>query len=250
MHKQLVKGKEDIIFLISLCDKAGRFDDMFDYFTEYMEQGNEVSERERQLYSLCIKESIGTRRNAWRSLQYLNSHHSDEPKTTGARGLGIERSLADEIKTRIGIAIAQVTKNILPTCIAAQQRVFFLKLRGDLERYSAEITSGDDHEQWSYKAHSTYREAGDIAMCRLKPSDPVRLSLMLNLSVFYYEILNSPERACIVSKAACDDALDVGLLSDQKKHEDESDHKEAVEIFNSITANLRQWCSHINPQTV
>jgi 14-3-3 protein epsilon len=250
MHNQLVKGKEDIIFLISLCDKAGRFDDMFDYFAEYMDKGNEVSERERQLYSICIKESIGTRRNAWRSLKYLNSHKSVEPKGQADYPLSLERSLVAAIKTRIEIAIAQLTKNILPTCLAAQQRVFFLKLRGDLERYNAEVTSGDEHEHWSYLAHSTYREAGDVAMCRLKPSDPVRLSLMLNLSVFYYEILNSPERACIVSKAACDDAIDVGLLSDQKKPEDENEQKEAIELFNSITANLRRWCSHLYPQTL
>lgn len=40
----------------------------------------------------------------------------------------------------------------------------------------------------------------DIANCELAPTHPIRLGLALNFSVFYYEILNSPERACRLAK--------------------------------------------------
>lgn len=40
----------------------------------------------------------------------------------------------------------------------------------------------------------------DIANSELAPTHPIRLGLALNFSVFYYEILNSPDRACNLAK--------------------------------------------------
>jgi hypothetical protein len=40
----------------------------------------------------------------------------------------------------------------------------------------------------------------DIALAELPPTHPIRLGLALNFSVFYYEILNSPDRACSLAK--------------------------------------------------
>jgi hypothetical protein len=47
-------------------------------------------------------------------------------------------------------------------------------------------------------AHATRSQ--DIALVDLAPTHPIRLGLALNFSVFYYEILNSPERACHLAK--------------------------------------------------
>ncbi|GAB2284170.1 14-3-3-like protein GF14-C, partial [Dionaea muscipula] len=41
----------------------------------------------------------------------------------------------------------------------------------------------------------------------LSSTHPIRLGLALNLSVFYYEIMNSPERACYLTKQAFDEAI-------------------------------------------
>lgn len=46
-----------------------------------------------------------------------------------------------------------------------------------------------------------------MAQTDLAPTHPIRLGLALNFSVFYYEILNSPDQACHLAKQAFDDAI-------------------------------------------
>lgn len=41
----------------------------------------------------------------------------------------------------------------------------------------------------------------------LPATNPIRLGLALNYSVFYYEILNQPQEACTLAKTAFDDAI-------------------------------------------
>jgi len=41
----------------------------------------------------------------------------------------------------------------------------------------------------------------------LKTTHPIRLGLALNFSVFYYEVLNNPTKACELAKEAFDDAI-------------------------------------------
>ena len=45
-----------------------------------------------------------------------------------------------------------------------------------------------------------HRRMQDIALMDLPAAHPSRLGLALNRSVFYYEILNLPERACLLAK--------------------------------------------------
>ena len=49
-------------------------------------------------------------------------------------------------------------------------------------------------------SRKSYQEAYDIAKSKMQPTHPIRLGLALNFSVFYYEILNSPDRACHLAK--------------------------------------------------
>ena len=71
---------------------------------------------------------------------------------------------------------------------------FFRK--GDYHRYLAEFATGSDRKEAAEQSLTAYKSANDIATVDLPPTHPIRLGLALNFSVFYYEILNSPDRAC------------------------------------------------------
>lgn len=48
----------------------------------------------------------------------------------------------------------------------------------------------------------------------MQPTHPIRLGLALNYSVFFYEVLNSPDRACQLAKQASSGAQLIGMDSD------------------------------------
>lgn len=49
-------------------------------------------------------------------------------------------------------------------------------------------------------SQQAYQDAFNISTKDMQPTHPIRLGLALNFSVFYYEILNSPEQACSLAK--------------------------------------------------
>ncbi|CAG0890822.1 unnamed protein product [Cyprideis torosa] len=57
-----------------------------------------------------------------------------------------------------------------------------------------------DEEAVVDDSQKAYQEAFDTAKGQMQPTHPIRLGLALNFSVFYYEILNSPDKACQLAK--------------------------------------------------
>ena len=93
-------------------------------------------------------------------------------------------------------------------------------------------------------AHDAYKAATEIAQTELAPTHPIRLGLALNFSVFYYEILNSPDRACHLAKQAFDDAIaELDTLS-------EDSYKDSTLIMQLLRDNLTLWTSDLQDGTI
>lgn len=64
-----------------------------------------------------------------------------------------------------------------------------------------------------------------------------QIRLALNFSVFYYEILNSPDKACNLAKLAFDDAIaELDTLSEES-------YKDSTLIMQLLRDNLTLWTS-------
>uniref|UniRef100_A0A4W5L1G2 Tyrosine 3-monooxygenase/tryptophan 5-monooxygenase activation protein, beta polypeptide like n=1 Tax=Hucho hucho TaxID=62062 RepID=A0A4W5L1G2_9TELE len=72
--------------------------------------------------------------------------------------------------------------------------VFYLKMKGDYYRYLAEVAVGEEKAAIIGNSQEAYKDAFEISKNDMQPTHPIRLGLALNFSVFYYEILNSPEQ--------------------------------------------------------
>jgi len=110
-------------------------------------------------------------------------------------------------------------------------------MKGDYHRYLAEFQSGNPRKEAAENSLIAYKTASDIAVTELPPTHPIRLGLALNFSVFYYEILNSPDRACQLAKQAFDDAIaELDTLS-------EDSYKDSTLIMQLLRDNLTLWTS-------
>lgn len=111
--------------------------------------------------------------------------------------------------------------------------------KGDYYRYLAEFATGEDRKEAATNAHEAYKAATEIAQVELATTHPIRLGLALNFSVFYYEILNSPDRACHLAKQAFDDAIaELDTLSEES-------YKDSTLIMQLLRDNLTLWTSDL-----
>ena len=145
---------------------------------------------------------------------------------------GRSRALTVLLKT-ITILTPNLHRSILffvPTLLATHRK-------GDYHRYLAEFATGDKRKDSADKSLEAYKAASDVAVTELPPTHPIRLGLALNFSVFYYEILNSPDRACHLAKQAFDDAIaELDTLSEES-------YKDSTLIMQLLRDNLTLWTS-------
>ena len=112
-------------------------------------------------------------------------------------------------------------------------------MRGDYHRYLCEFTAQSRRKQAIQDAQDAYKEASFKAE-DLKSTHPIRLGLALNYSVFYYEILNSPDIACKLAKTAFDNAIaDLDEL-------EEDEYRDSATIMQLLRDNLTLWTSDLN----
>lgn len=85
----------------------------------------------------------------------------------------------------------------------AESKVFCLKMKGGYYRYWPGLLLVMTRKGLWLSHNTHYQEAFEISKKEMQPTHPIRLGLALNFSVFYYEILNSPEKACSLAKTVC-----------------------------------------------
>ncbi|XP_035660005.1 14-3-3 protein zeta-like isoform X1 [Branchiostoma floridae] len=200
--------KDELVQRAKLAEQAERYDDMaqaMKLVTECTEAG--LSNEERNLLSVAYKNVVGARRSSWRVISSI------EGKTEG--GSENKLKMAKEYRAKVEKELEEICqdvlnlldKHLIPRADSAESKVFYLKMKGDYYRYLAEVASGTKRDEVVRESQTAYQSAFDISKTDLQPTHPIRLGLALNFSVFYYEILNAPDKACHLAKQAFDDAI-------------------------------------------
>jgi len=113
-------------------------------------------------------------------------------------------------------------------------------MKADYYRYLAEFAQGDARSGAADHALKAYTAAQEIAVTELTPTNPIRLGLALNFSVFQYDILNARDKACQLAKHAFEDAIaELDHLSDES-------YKDSTLIMQLLRDNMTLWTSEMH----
>jgi len=226
--------RDTLVYRAKLAEQAERFDEMVSDMKEVARQPQELTVEERNLLSVAYKNVIGSRRASWRVVTSIEQ-----------KGDADKMSIIKDYKAKIEDELVEICNDILgiieecliPNSAAEEAKVFYYKMKGDYHRYLSEFQQGAARKASASAALDAYTAASGIASSDLPPTHPIRLGLALNFSVFYYEILNSPDRACHIAKQAFDDAIaELDTLNEES-------YKDSTLIMQLLRDNLTLWTS-------
>ncbi|EAS31841.3 14-3-3-like protein [Coccidioides immitis RS] len=234
----MTSERENKTFLARLCEQAERYDEMVTYMKEVASLGGELTVDERNLLSVAYKNVVGTRRASWRIISSIEQKEESKGSDKHVATIREYREKIEEELERVCQDVLEVLdNNLIPKAETGESKVFYYKMKGDYYRYLAEFASGNKRKVAATNAHEAYKNATDVAQSELTPTHPIRLGLALNLSVFYYEIVNSPDRACHLAKQAFDDAIaELDSLSEES-------YRDSTLIMQLLRDNLTLWTS-------
>lgn len=231
-----MSNKEEEVQRAKLAEQAERYDDMASAMKKVTESNSELSNEERNLLSVAYKNVVGARRSSWRVISSI------EQKTEGSErkqhmAKEYREKIEKELKDICNEVLTLLDKFLIAKATTAESKVFYLKMKGDYYRYLAEVATGDERQKVIEESQRAYNDAFDIAKSQMQPTHPIRLGLALNFSVFFYEILNAPDRACHLAKQAFDDAIaELDTLN-------EDSYKDSTLIMQLLRDNLTLWTS-------
>ncbi|ORE19019.1 14-3-3 family protein epsilon [Rhizopus microsporus] len=236
--------RDNNVYMAKLAEQAERYDEMVQFTKEVAKMGNELSVEERNLLSVAYKNVIGSRRASWRIVSSIEQKEESKGNTEQVSKIKAYRQkIENELREVCNDILSVLNENLIPVAQGGESKVFYYKMKGDYYRYLAEFLTGEARKEAATEAHEAYKSATDIAQTELAPTQPIRLGLALNFSVFYYEILNSPDRACHLAKQAFDDAIaELDTLSEES-------YKDSTLIMQLLRDNLTLWTSDLQDES-
>ncbi|KAH7096703.1 14-3-3 protein [Auriculariales sp. MPI-PUGE-AT-0066] len=221
------------VYLCSAAEEAARYEEMV-LFVRVLSG----YEQEFTVDECCIQEVAGLKRAALRRLSELGNRYQPQDDNQRALLQGMKRGIMKELVDLCDEAIDAIENRLLPRSVLTESITFYHKMTGDYLRYLAEFSAPDSPERTTLAARARIAyDAASSASSNLSPTNPVRLGLALNISVFEFEIIGNIDKAFVtaqraLSEGTVEEALDEML----PEHE-----KDATLIVQLLRDNLRMW---------
>ncbi|TXG56614.1 hypothetical protein EZV62_017927 [Acer yangbiense] len=241
------KERETHVYMAKLAEQAERYEEMVECMKMVARLDCEMTVEERNLLSVGYKNVIGARRASWRIMSSIEQKEESKGNEHNVKLIkGYRQKVEEELSKICGDILTIIDEHLIPSSTSGEATVFYYKMKGDYFRYLAEFKTDQERKEAAeqslkgYEACSFDIHAASASASKDLPSThPIRLGLALNFSVFYYEIMNSPERACHLAKQAFDEAIaELDTLSEES-------YKDSTLIMQLLRDNLTLWTSDL-----
>ncbi|CAK9028650.1 unnamed protein product [Durusdinium trenchii] len=185
---------------------------MADYMKAVGDDGSELSVEERNLLSVAYKNTVGSRRAAWRIISSVEQKEKSKGNETQAGYAKDYRvKVENELQKICDTILKLLDQGLIPKATQAESKVFYQKMKADYYRYIAEFRSGDEKSKAAEEARKAYAEAA--------------------------EVLNDPDEACKMARTAFEDAIA------ELDNVAEDSYKDSTLIMQLLRDNLTLWTS-------
>ena len=245
------------IFFSMLAQQTNRYEEMISYLQTYIstQLKEEISKNLRNLLYIAYKNHFNPLRN---SLKVIIAYETKEKR----KEISLYLPYIQEYKTKIETLLTNSVNNILNFIESViknntinnniENKIFFLKLKADFNRYMCEISQGELKEKVRGDALLFYQESYSISK-DLYILNITKLGLVLNYMIFLYEVMNDIEQSIKIGSENLEKAKnEIESLENnesknkEKNYELDDDINDIKDLLSLIENNIITWKIELN----
>ena len=230
------------IFFSMLAQQTNRYEEMISYLQTYIstQLKEEISKNLRNLLYIAYKNHFKEKRKEIS----LYLPYIQEYKTK------LETLLTNSVNNNLNFIESVIKNNTINNNI--ENKIFFLKLKADFNRYMCEISQGELKEKVRGDALLFYQESYSISK-DLYILNITKLGLVLNYMIFLYEVMNDIEQSIKIGSENLEKAKnEIESLENnesknkEKNYELDDDINDIKDLLSLIENNIITWKIELN----
>jgi len=233
--------RDNYLIQAKLAQSAGRYNEMILKLKGVVKYSPDLTTEERNMVNVAYKGAIDSRRTSWLVVETVE-HKSAESANDIEMDLirDYKRKIEKELTVLCKEIVGMVDDCLLSNATSAEAVVSFYKIKADFCRYLTEFQTGDALAASTNSALEAYRDAYSHASLNLQSTNPTRLSVALNFSVFYHDIIQSTEKAYEIANESYNFARhDLNSLPDHA-------FTDATDIMQILKEDMMKWSKELS----
>ena len=236
---------EKNIYMALLAQQCSRYKEMFNYFEDLIKQrvkegkSKDLSPQERELLSFGYISFINSKRH---SLHICMAFETKERKEYNSPILPHILEYRKKIETELTDSIEKIVNTLDNILIKNAEenltKIYYLKLKGDFNRYITEYEKGLSRERASSGGLKAYQEAMNLAK-NMNIMNRLLLGLNWNYAIFQMEVVGERKNAMSVAEE-CLNKVDKELPSFNMDKNNE-DYGIIMELIERMRRSLKKW---------